>query len=255
MHHPDTPARPRPDPARFVSKRAFTLTELLTVIAIVGVLAAILIPTVAKIRQTSRQSACASNLRQVGTAILAYTSDHKNWLPGGYEKTGYWNLYGLQRTAGPRGWIENGKPTQDLAAQLYPYLQRSLPATGNELPRNPLLVCPGNAPAVASYAGSEPVASYYNGTGVKLNNGTLARPFGKSQGTRAPNLLDIANPAESVALFDLDIRILADIGESTSNVGAIPADPSEVHGSTRNFLYLDGHVKAQPADFRPPRAP
>lgn len=236
-------------------RRAFTLTELLTVIAIIGVLAAILIPVVGKVRQTSRQSGCASNLRQIGVAILAYTAEHKNWLPGGYEKTGVWNLYGLQRASGPRGWIEGGKPTQDLAAQLYPYLQRSLPSTGNELPRNPTLVCPGNSAAVESYNDTSPVASYYNGTGVKLNNGTLARPFGKAQGTRSPNMLEIANPAESVALFDLDVRILTDIGEATTNLGAIPADPSAVHGATRNFLYLDGHVKAQPVDYFPPRAP
>ncbi len=243
-------------PSKFVraSRRsAFTLTELLTVIAIIGVLAAILIPVVGKVRQTSRKSVCASNLRQIGTAILAFTGEHKNWLPGGYEKMGTWNLFGLQRTAGPRGWIEGGRPTQDLAAQLYPYLQRSLPTTGNELPRNRLFLCPGNSAAGESFDGTS-IASYYAGTGVKLNNGTLVRPFGKAgNGTRAPNLLDIANPAESVALFDLDAAILADLTEG--GVAGVPASPSDVHGATRNFLYLDGHVKAMPDDYLPPRVP
>jgi prepilin-type N-terminal cleavage/methylation domain-containing protein/prepilin-type processing-associated H-X9-DG protein len=240
--------------ARFpLGRRAFTLTELLTVIAIIGVLAAILIPVVGKVRQTSRQSACASNLRQIGVAILAYTSEHRNWLPGGYEKTGYWNLYGLQRAVSPRGYIEQGKATQDLSAQLYPYLQRSLPGTGNELPRSTIFVCPGNAPAIETFSDPTPVGSYYSGTGVKLNNGTLARVFGKPQGTRAPNLLDVASPAEAIALFDLDAKILSDLGEGA--VTGAPASADEVHGSTRNYLYLDGHVKAQPVDFVPPRAP
>lgn len=234
-------------------KAAFTLTELLTVIAIIGVLAAILIPVAGKVRQTGRQSTCASNLRQIGTAVLAFAGEHKNWLPGGYEKVGTWNLFGLQRTAGPRGWIEGGRPTQDLAAQLYPYLQRSLPATGNELPRNRLFLCPANNEAVESFDGTS-VASYYAGTGVKLSNGTLVRPFGKANnGTRAPNLLDVANPGDAVALFDLDAAILNDLGEGP--VTGVPASPDEIHGATRNFLYLDGHVKAMPADSLPPRAP
>lgn len=243
----------KPTSVRAVRRAAFTLTELLTVIAIIGVLAAILIPVIGKVRQSARQSSCASNLRQIGTAILAFTGEHKNWLPGGYEKVGTWNLFGLQRTAGPRGWIEGGRPTQDLAAQLYPYLQRSLPTTGNELPRNRLFLCPGNSLAVESFDGT-PIASYYSGTGVKLANGTLARPFGKaSGGTRAPNLLDVANPAEAVALFDFDTEILSLLGEGA--VSGIPAKTDDVHGSTRNFLYLDGHVKAMPSDYLPPRAP
>jgi prepilin-type N-terminal cleavage/methylation domain-containing protein/prepilin-type processing-associated H-X9-DG protein len=238
---------------RTVRLAAFTLTELLTVIAIIGVLAAILIPVLGKVRQTSRQSVCASNLRQIGTALLAYTGEHKNWLPGGYEKVGTWNLFGLQRTAGPRGWIEGGRPTQDLAAQLYPYLQRSLPATGNELPRNRVFLCPGNSAAVDSFDGTS-VASYYAGTGVKLNNGSLVRPFGKaSSGTRAPNLLDVANPGEAVALFDFDAAMLNALGEGA--VTGVPASSANVHGSTRNFLYLDGHVKAMPGDYLPPRVP
>jgi prepilin-type N-terminal cleavage/methylation domain-containing protein/prepilin-type processing-associated H-X9-DG protein len=60
---------------------AFTLVELLTVIAIIGILAAILIPTIGAIRQNARKSQCTSNLRQVGLAYLAYMSENKNRLP------------------------------------------------------------------------------------------------------------------------------------------------------------------------------
>lgn len=45
---------------------AFTLIELLTVIAIIGILAAILIPVVSRVRQSARESVGLSNLRQIG---------------------------------------------------------------------------------------------------------------------------------------------------------------------------------------------
>ncbi|HSI08519.1 MAG: type II secretion system protein [Rariglobus sp.] len=60
----------------------FTLIELLTVVAIIGILAAIIIPTVGKVRAKARLTQSTSNLRQSGQAILLYASDHRNELPG-----------------------------------------------------------------------------------------------------------------------------------------------------------------------------
>ncbi|WP_052362155.1 prepilin-type N-terminal cleavage/methylation domain-containing protein [Geminisphaera colitermitum] len=55
----------------------FTLIELLTVIAIIGILAAIIIPTVSKVRETAAAAKCTSNLKQLATAALLYAEDHK----------------------------------------------------------------------------------------------------------------------------------------------------------------------------------
>lgn len=60
---------------------AFTLLELLVVVAIIGLLAALLLPVVSRAREAGKATACVSNLRQIGLAIQLYTQDYHNRLP------------------------------------------------------------------------------------------------------------------------------------------------------------------------------
>ncbi len=68
-------------PAR-VQRPGFTLIELLVVIAIIAILAAILFPVFAKVRERGRQTVCASNMRQITLAFLMYADDNKDTTPG-----------------------------------------------------------------------------------------------------------------------------------------------------------------------------
>lgn len=63
--------------------RAFTLLELLIVIAILGMLAALLLPVLAAAKDSSRRAGCLSNLRQIGIAIHAHAHDHDGRIPYG----------------------------------------------------------------------------------------------------------------------------------------------------------------------------
>lgn len=63
------------------SRDAFTLLELLVVITIIAILAAILFPVFGKVRSMSKRTTCISNMKQIGTAIAMYTDDYDGCYP------------------------------------------------------------------------------------------------------------------------------------------------------------------------------
>lgn len=113
-------------PRRHSGRGAFTLIELLTVIAIIGVLAAIVFSAVGKVRDSARDTRCKSNLRQLGLAAQLFAAEHRFLPPsvnGGPERGG---------EADGVTWVQ----------ALRPYLGSVNDENFNVSSQSPVVVCP-----------------------------------------------------------------------------------------------------------------
>ena len=100
---------------------SFTLVEMLVVIVIIGVLVALLMPAVGSARRRAQRAACASNLRQLYTAAMSYTTDNSGGylpMPASCEQ---WYHVREGWVLDARGWIDwydyqPGRPGKDSSA-------------------------------------------------------------------------------------------------------------------------------------------
>jgi general secretion pathway protein G len=209
---------------------AFTLIELMTVIALIGTLLAMLFPVFAKVREKARQSVCSSNLRQIGIAVALYAQDYDDLYPYGADPvdkfTGAWGV----------------TPTKDPVLSTMPLLHDVL---APYIRSRDVWRCPSDI-------GFDVIEFHEDRNGEAIPHParpSLYQAFGTSYYYRTElTFRRVLYPAVGYSSTDLPGQTVTEHSPAEINVlqdahGLWHGDGRGLTNKRYNLLYADGHVK------------
>lgn len=219
-------------------RRGFSLIELMVVIAVIAILAAILLPVFANVKRKAMMTSCSSNLRQIGMAYKSYLSDFKRGPNWSGVVNGPWNISADWKASGAVNFRTG------LGAVLGS-LRRNYSGDDHEIYFCPADVYYGESGATlqwgsaAAVDGGEPgycaIANWFKSSGQMYQ--TLAG--GGSFRRLGDAVQFVGRPLDAAVANGTELCLMADNGlfVATDGVAKWP------HNSAGNVLTLDGAVK------------
>jgi prepilin-type processing-associated H-X9-DG protein len=222
------------------AKVAFTLLELLIVVTMIGILAALLLPAVAKAKSFAHSTSCKNHLRQMSAALQMYAHENQNRYPHYLGSAG--PSYGDATGDGKHNRVY-------WSSKLFPYYSMNW--------TNRSFHCPGYKGAVAGphiLGAIDRLGSYaYNSDGVRADDRAYGH-FGLGPVIYWKDVEGHFVPAVSEAMIRNPSQMLA-IGDSFNRTGESGGDDfgrcvfdqatlayAAPHGKKFNELFCDGHV-------------
>ena len=211
------PLRPaRRNRRRHLPLAGFTLIELLTVIAIIGILAAILLPVVGRVRESARSARCVSNLRQTGVAVQAYAQENKGRLPS----TGFFGISPYYN-----------RDARNFQHSLLPYMGLKRAISWSTAPENGVYSGIFDCP---SYKGPFNGKAYLAQRDLTMPDGSSVMPWGLVKDSNGTDI----NPKPR-RLSDMPPRSWA----IRDNDATVDGTPLTAHPNARNTLFFEGNVQ------------
>lgn len=232
-------------PEQAPKRHAFTLVELLVVIAVIGILAALMLPALARSKRSAFRVGCLNNLRQLSLATQLYWHDNRG---------DAFRFRGTSRRGGDLfwfGWLERGAegarefdPKQGV---LWPYLE----GRGVE-------ICPSFNYASAKIKLKATGASYAYGYNVHLST-SPSRPPLRTDAVHHPSRTALFADAAQVNTFQAPASADNPMLEEFYYVNSYEATTHFRHDARANVIFLDGHASQEPPaagslDTRMPQA-
>jgi prepilin-type N-terminal cleavage/methylation domain-containing protein/prepilin-type processing-associated H-X9-DG protein len=221
------------------TKRAFTLIELLIVISIIAILAAILFPVFGRARENARRTSCQSNLKQIGLALLQYSQD--------YDEMFIADWYAAPPATSPG--LSNPDGSQ------YKWMDAALSYIKTEQ----VFTCPSDTRATTRYiyyrdlpaASEQYYGSYVITHGYGPNVPGRTPPVSHPLAGDMVSLAALATPATTTWVQDGDDDFYLNVTNATLDTREPRhfENAIERHLNTINVLWCDGHVKAVKFDL------